>query len=448
MALTIRKSDLSDQEQLAIRRLLLLTPKSKPQRHGMMAEPTKPPIPFWYFHDGMVELPYFAGGVFLQQKGIKLTPPFNIWEPHRSIDASFTGRLKAPDPEKLDQDPITDQVSVVKEAEKQLKKYGTTTLALPPGFGKTVCGAHLAMGLKLLTLVLHPRTVLNKSWATTFADFTNASCWVVGTDPPPDFQVIICVDGSLSKVPKEILDQVGTLILDEAHMLCTPSRVGTLLSVHPRYIIAETATLEREDEMHAMIYALCGCHNIQRISTKAFDVYPIRTGIVPPMEKQARTGRVDWAKLQEFLMNHEERNQLICELVLNNIERKILILTWRKEHALKLVDLLSSAGVKVDYMVGTKSSYEDSQVLIGTVGKIGTGFDEKTFCETFNGIHIDLLIMTASTRSMTLLYQSYGRAMRSDFPAVFHIVDKCSISQNHWYEARKWYSDHNGKINQ
>src|SRR3972149_8282156 len=137
MALSIRRKELTREEQLAIRKLLLLTPKSKPHHQHTIGEEPKPPIQFWYAHDDIVELPYYMGGVFLQQRGVKIPPPFNTWEPHQTISASFTGQLLEP------------QVAVVEEAESQLKKYGTTTLNLPPGSGKTVCGAYLALRRKL-----------------------------------------------------------------------------------------------------------------------------------------------------------------------------------------------------------------------------------------------------------------------------------------------------------
>jgi len=57
---------------------------------------------------------------------------------------------------------------------------------------------------------------------------------------------------------------------------------------------------------------------------------------------------------------------------------KFILLTRLTEHANNLSNWLNVSGISSDTLVGNKSTYKDSKVLVGNIGKIGTGFDEAT----------------------------------------------------------------------
>ena len=120
-------------------------------------------------------------------------------------------------------------------------------------------------------------------------------------------------------------DAVGFLIIDEAHAFCTPTHVGCLLAFHPKYILAETATLERDDKMELMIYAICGSHGVFRELDKPFSVVKVITN-TKPVRKQNRVGGVDWHSLVQSTLFDERRNQIILDLVTTNHDKTILII--------------------------------------------------------------------------------------------------------------------------
>ncbi|GAG77337.1 unnamed protein product, partial [marine sediment metagenome] len=187
---------------------------------------------------------------------------------------------------------------------------------------------------------------------------------------------------------------------------------------------------------------------IVKISEKPFNVYKYHTGVEVPIVLN-RQGNSDWSKLTSMLCQDQQRNDQIVRLVSRNSTSKILILTWRHEnHVIPLVQMLKDNGENVDYMAGTKKKYSDSRILIGTISKIGTGFDEKAACDDFNGIRINLLILVGSIKNVELLEQVAGRCFRADFPSIIHFVDDMKIIQNHWKEAKKWYESRNGTINE
>ena len=380
--------------------------------------------------DYMVHLPYAFARLLL-----------NIPIPsyHPSSNYNFTGSL------------YESQTQVAFDAIEHLEEHGTTTLNLYTSFGKTVLGAYLGAWSKKITLILYTNTILEPQWLSTFRDFTDARIWVVGSkDEPPKEgpHVILCMNTRFKNIDSEYVKNIGTVVYDEADTFCTPGRVNCLLDISPKYVIAATATLIRDDGMHQMMEAVCGKHLIRKVSKKPFIVYKYRTGIHIEQPKN-KAGTTDWSKVTLAQAASAERNMLIYSLIVHNRDKKVLVLTWRKDdHVLPLYHWFKNMGLNVDYMAGTKKNYKDSKVLIGTIAKIGRGFDEKAACDNYNGTRINLLILVGSTRSVKLLEQVAGRVFRDEFPQIIHFVDECSISKNHWRVASPWYKSRNGDIHE
>lgn len=204
--------------------------------------------------------------------------------------------------------------------------------------------------------------------------------------------------------------------------------------------------MERNDKMEVIIHQLCGKNIVRRISTKPFNVYKYETGVDVEIVKN-RQGDPDWTKLVNSLVENKTRNTQILELVAVNFKSfKILVMTLRVGHAQYLCDLFNSYAIPSDYMASDKKTYIDKGVLVGTVSKIGTGFDERTVCETFDGNPINLLILTGTISSRPLLEQVAGRCFRSQFPHIIYMIDDNKISENHWKKNRPWFKSRNGKV--
>lgn len=310
----------------------------------------------------------------------------------------------------------------------------------------TVVSAYLGSKIDGAILVLYHRTILQDQWLATFRKFTNAGVWVYGETVPEDFNVILTMDTKIAKLPTEVLTLVKCLIIDEAHAFCVPSRLNALLITQPRYIIACSATLDtRTDGMQDMIYALCGYNIVNKNACKQFRVYKMMTNISPEI-KQTRIGKLDWNQLQKDLAENPIRNNNIVDLVKENIEHKIIILTKFRHHVQILYEMLTELDISVDTLFGTKKSYLDSQVLIGTFSKIGTGFDEATACSNFGGRKANLLIICASIKHLGNLEQYVGRVFRVDAPIIFHLVDSVPIIHNHWTICQRWYQERGAEI--
>jgi superfamily II DNA or RNA helicase len=338
---------------------------------------------------------------------------------------------------------------MINQAHSQLLKYGTTTLNVYTGAGKTVMVAYLLACLSMVNqtaIIFLTNTTLIEQWKDTFSKFTTASVWVVGEAfPDRPVNVIICMNERFKKLPSSFVSGIGVVVYDEAHTFCTEGRKNCLLGITPTFVIAASATMHRPDDMIGMMHAVVGEHAVVEISQKPFKVYKYNTGIVIPIVKNAM-GKVDYSKVISAQVESDERNGLVCNLVEQHSADKILIMCKYKKHVETLHSLLKERGKSVDTMFGTKKSYSDSQILIGTINKIGTGFDEKAACKDFNGVRINVLILTCSIKSLGLLEQVVGRSFRSDAPQVYYLIDHNSIVQNHWRGAVKWFKSRNGVI--
>ena len=416
MSQQIDKRLISAEKIEIIRKTLSITPnitlfnrRAKPQ-----------PITFYSVDGNTLRLP------FLYHVGLFADNP-NSRKRYPKVALKFTGELRP------------HQVTVAQEALEQMLKFGTTTLGLYPGYGKTILGAKMAADAGLLTCVLVHREILAHQWKTTFTQYTNAQCWIVGeASPPSSCSVIICMETRWHHIPEELRNAVGLLIIDEAHAFCTPTAVPCILSFQPKYIILESASLERDDGLHSMMYAVAGNHGVYRESSKPFTVIKINTHTTVE-RKTTKMGEIDWNALVRDIVMDERRNSLIISMIKDNIKRKILVLTSLVDHAQLLHDECRKVDINCDILCGTKKGYVDSNVLIGTMSKIGTGFDPATSCATYDGKPFDLLIIVSSIKKYSMLIQNVGRVFRTEFPIVMHLVDDDNIIKSHWNVCRKWY---------
>lgn len=350
------------------------------------------------------------------------------------------------------------QIPICEEALDHLNKYKTTTLGVYPSCGKTVMGSYLSYIKGYLPMVLLTLTTLQPSWLETFKmcfpSLANR-IWVVGERDSPwktssnisDFpSLIICMKGRVNQIPEYIREKIGTLLVDEAHLFCTEDGVSPLLAISPRYIILETATLDRADKMERMVQSMAGNHIISLKDPREFTVYIIKTYVTGTEEKNKR-GDLDAGKLYQSLSNSEYRNGIILNLLESNPEEKFITLSKYVNHVNKLCELFTENGIENDSLCGNKKEYLDSFALVGTMPKIKTGFDEKMACKTYRGTPSNVLVLCDSTPTWQVLIQSIGRIMRSDNPIVVLFKDQNGMVQNHIRKSKKFINEEtNGKI--
>ena len=424
MAYKIPISQINPAQRALIQKLLVFKPTPG---FNDDYEELPEPIHFYSIEKDCLLLPFmFAASMF------QIVP--NVNNNFKKIDIKFTAELR----------PY--QIPVYEESCQQMDEKSACTLSLYASFGKTILGAALSVRNGLLTCVLMTLKKLTTQWKDTFEKYTTARVWIVDDKKPPPagtYDVIICMKDRWSKIPADIRLQVGTLIIDEAHLFCTRCSVSCLLAFQPTYIIAETATLERDDDLHQMIYAVCGDHGIYKECDKKFFVTKLLTN-TQVERKLNRKRKTDYTKLIHDTIMNTRRNDIIFNIVKFHPEYKILILTNLVDHVMLLYNHLKLTE-DVDYLCGSKEEYKDSRILVGTTHKIGTGFDQASN-KLYGGVRFNLLILVFSIKKYQMLVQNVGRVLRADVPHIIHFSDSDGIFKSHWAKCQKWYKKRDAVI--
>ena len=250
------------------------------------------------------------------------------------------------------------------------------------------------------------------------------------------------MDGRIDKIPQEIKDDIGCLIIDEAHCFCSPSKVKPMLSFSPKYIIAETATPIKDNGMHTMIQSICGTHYIRKTSSKPFKFYIVNT----KLNFQTESDKNPFGDLLTQQSESNERNKIILDLLEANKKYKTIIITSRKNHCKFLHEKLAEKGLESSELYGSKKNYKAKNILIGTGSKMGVGFDEANYCDDYDGNPSDLLLILYTFASWAPFEQVRGRGMRSENPKLVMFKDEHNITKKHFRNIKKWVKESNGEI--
>jgi superfamily II DNA or RNA helicase len=291
---------------------------------------------------------------------------------------------------------------------------------------------------------------LTKSWVSTFLKAypdMEKRIWVVGeTEMPPDPAFILFMYTRYEKIPMDLRRRIGCLIIDEAHLHCTIGKVPALLSIMPKYVIALSATLERNDGLESMMHSITGTHKIERLSENPFKMIKLKTGIKLEEEKGA-LGMLNYSKFVNDQAECLERNLMAINIIHGNRHKKFMILCKTKEHVTNLEKLFKHYGMECTTYFGSKKSYKDAKILIGSLSKISTGFDMSTASEEFDGVDADVLILMTTIKKEPLMKQTIGRVVgRAKNPAIVYFIDDNATQKRHFNGTKKMIEDVKGEI--
>jgi superfamily II DNA or RNA helicase len=357
-------------------------------------------------------------------------PKRDVFQPN---GAKFTGLLR----------PLQEEVK--SEAIRLLNKYGSCILSLYTGAGKTITSINLACTTKLKTLILCHRIVLIEQWKQSIEKFCpGAKIQVLkGTDKKAkdaldesnDFFIMNALN--VSKKGHQYFDCIGTVIVDELHVMGTEKLSESFNYIQPRYLIGLSATPYRSDGMDSLLEAYFGKDKIYRKMYHQHYVYKVATTFEPTVQL-GRNGKVDWNSVIESQTSDENRNELIVRICRFFKNRTFLILSKRISQVMWLMKRFEELGESPTSLVGVqKKCNYDSRILIATVQKAGVGFDHPK---------LDSLVIASDVEEYFIQY--LGRIFRrqDSEPLVFDIVDKNPILGKHYRTRQKIYRDHGGIV--
>jgi superfamily II DNA or RNA helicase len=410
MAISIILKDLSEQVKREITKELIVNSSGDIFGFSKSLEI----YPFDIVDEKEVYLPFYYGN----QK-LKKYP--NDEKKFTQRNLTFTGILR------------DYQKEVVQETIKRFNLVRCYFIAMATGKGKTLTSIFLASRLKVKTCVLLHRVNLFDQWKISIEKMIpGVKIQILDSrepiNPDNDFYLINPIN-VLKRNRKDFLD-IGFLIADEAHALCSEKMSKSLLWFTPKYCLGLSATPERSDALDKIIDLHFGNQQIKVPLFVEHTYYRFNTEIIPETKINAR-GVTDWTSLLAYQANHPQRNLWIVQLCTYFSKRNILVLCKRKDQTLLLYQALKEEKESVDYLTGTKKKFNnEARILISTYSKSGVGFDHPK---------LDMMIVASDVDEN---YEQYfGRCVRREDvdPIFVDLVDKLKSLETH-FRNRKNYA--------
>jgi superfamily II DNA or RNA helicase len=238
------------------------------------------------------------------------------------------------------------------------KKHGI--FVLPPRSGKSLTLIRIGIELGYKMLITADQYDFLKQFIGDIEKFTNLPAlqrktgkklygFVKKPSDLDDIQIGIITyqslinDGLGAKMKRAVNQTFGTLAIDEVHSAAAPCFVKLINSLRMRVKIGCTGTIKRKDGKHVLLFDVVG--PVQ--SDIKADQLVARLMVHPTGVKTKRkfSGRAGFTYMCKFLAEHEKRNQLILEWVLNDLEKghSIVIPCLFVEHVKHLVKLINNA---------------------------------------------------------------------------------------------------------
>lgn len=367
-----------------------------------------------------------------------LPPRFNVKEKeYHHVEFPVPAMKLRPE-----QSLVMDEIDTLMESQDGPCKYAF--LHIYTGFGKTVIGSHLALTKGLPTLIIVNTDAIRKGWINTFQD--------QGLELGKDIHVAsgsqlgrhnVCILSiqlaTRHKFSRKDYAHYGTVIIDEADVMCTQLAVHEMVKMYPRYMVGMSATVTRQDGLHKVLDIFWGPRSRWIIRQKSFsktssmEIRILHTGFQVESHRNRR-GALDWTAISTDVMNIWERNLMIRNLCLIHRNKKILILCKRKDHVDILVDLLQQVGEDVSSYHGASRSYYDANVLVATISKAGRGYDDKQVSSAYDGRRFDMIILVMTMKDAD---QAIGRGLRGSSLLLYVLVDDNPTMRNHADSMRR-----------
>uniref|UniRef100_A0A6C0KSD3 Helicase ATP-binding domain-containing protein n=1 Tax=viral metagenome TaxID=1070528 RepID=A0A6C0KSD3_9ZZZZ len=422
MSLKINIDSLTDEQREKIANDLTVSPEPVKKGAKSFYTPKAQAVELFDLDEDSVIVPFSYG---VKNLGIK-KPKTELYDKIRAC--SFSGHLR------------DTQKTIKDEAIQNLNTYGAAIISCYPGFGKTITSIYISSKIGLKTMIIVNRVVLMNQWKEAINNFLpDAKVQFLSPkkkwENDADFFIINAIN--VSKFGSHSFQKVGTIIVDEAHLIMSGVLSQSLRFLFPKYLIGLSATPYRTDGFNVLLDLYFTEVKIIRKLFHPHIVYKIETGFTPEVEYD-RNGTVNWGKIIESQSVNKERNNFIISLVQKHYERNILILTKRIEQANYLYEKLKAAGEKVDTFIESQTEFDkDSRVLIGTTSKVGVGFDHDK---------LDALILASDLEEYFIQY--LGRVFRRQdiTPVIFDLVDNNSILKRHFLTRKSTYLEAGGKI--
>ena len=328
-----------------------------------------------------------------------------------------------------------DQDVVVADAIDRLESNHSVFISCFTGYGKTVIATYLLCLLGLKTIIIVHNDTLKEQWRDEILTLTGSKAkiqLIQGKKPfDPKADVYIVGIRKASTLERDDLLDIGTVIIDEAHICTTTAFTKSLLKFQPMYLIGLSATPDRNDGMHKLLSFYFGGAKefVVREEVKDFTVIKYETNYKPNIVYQVVRGQTvpKWTEIIGSISENEERCKEIAQIAIDHPKNKIIILCDRQIFARNINDYFLEMGESTELLIGSKKKWDKSKrILVAGAKKGGVGLNDPS---------LDMLILATDTKDVR---QFEGR-IRTTNNLVFDIVDNYKSFESHWNKREKWY---------
>jgi hypothetical protein len=301
------------------------------------------------------------------------------------IDVKFSGQLR---PAQLD-------------AAAMIAEHDEGILCAPTAFGKTALAAWMIAARKVNTLVLVHRQQLLDQWHARLAMFLSLPAKSIGQVGGGKSERNGLVDLAIIQSThdkagvKDFVAEYGQVIVDECHHLSAFTFEQVMKQVKAKYVLGLTATPERKDGHHPIIYMQCGPIRYKLSARSMTAASPFEHEVIPRLTDFCLSPEQADTTIQELyaaLVDDKTRNELIVGDLLRVIQDGCspLLLTARTEHLKYFETALAGEVGNVFVLKGgmgkkQRRSIADAiaavpesapRVILATGSYIGEGFDD------------------------------------------------------------------------
>jgi superfamily II DNA or RNA helicase len=338
----------------------------------------------------------------------------------------------------------------------KLEKSDGGLISLGCGGGKTVLSLYIASHFKVKTLVIVHKSFLLNQWKERIEQFTNARVGIIQRDKidTDGKQIVIGMIQSIAKekYDADIFRDFGLVIFDEAHHAPSKYFSRALPLIASKKTLALSATPKRSDKLEKVLHWYFGPvifkNEQEENNTVLAKIYKYTIEHEKFVEKKMRfTGEVNRPGTINNLVLIGRRNRFIVDLVedlLNEENRKIIVLSERKEHLELLKKRLDERNIATTgfYTGGMKQIKLDEsakcKVIFGTYQMASEALDIKG---------LNTLVMASPRREIE---QTIGRITRDPEskvrPVVIDILDNLDSFVKQGYSRRNFYRNNGYQI--
>lgn len=350
-----------------------------------------------------------------------------------NIDCSFFGKLRS------------EQEIVKSEALNTLSVSKSVLLSCYPGFGKTTLTLKIITDLKKKTVIVVNKVAILEQWKNEIKKYIGIEPVILKSKlkenskiPNSFIYLVNCIN--IEKHDFSSLN-IGTVVVDECHLMLTKVFSKALLHLSPIFLIGLSATSYRYDGFDKLFDLYFGYNRIHRSLHREHKVIQILSNERINHSLSSK-GSINWNSVIEHQSISEKRRNTICNLCIGECkDRNIMILCKRIKQMTLIQERLVDLGINKDDVSLFKQNdiifNKNSRILITSYQKAGVGFSHNK---------LDCLILGSDTKDYFIQY--LGRVFRTPevTPLIVDIVDDHPLLKRHFYERKKVYIECGGTI--